>query len=98
MNQLAVKNKHKIDYFIAGPGKKADITASAKIIQEMHNNHTDIFYEMVASKACFCCRLKKVWIHIKPLPGVWHMQLRTIQERIKSNDNELYTIRIPPNH
>ena len=42
INLLTVKNKHEVDYCIAGPSKEVSIAASALITCEMHSDYTDI--------------------------------------------------------
>ena len=44
INMLIVKNKHEVDYFNAGPRKKADMTASGKATWEMHIDYNDISF------------------------------------------------------
>ena len=52
INLLTEKDKHKVNHFIAGPGKEADMEVSAKLTWEMHNDYNDISLELAASTVC----------------------------------------------
>ena len=59
INLLSVQNHYEVDCFIVDSGKEADMTTSAKITLKMHNEYTDLFSEIGASKYDFVTGYKQ---------------------------------------
>ena len=53
------ENKYKIEYFIAGPEKDADMKASAALTLSIHNKFKGVFTGISCFKATFCGWKKK---------------------------------------
>ena len=58
-NQYPTDNtKQEIDYFIAGPGRKADKVTSAKSALKIHNEYSNVFTGNRCSKGTFSLQVK----------------------------------------
>ena len=58
--QYSNKIKQEIDKYITGLDKEADMAASAKTTQELHNKYSDHSQELGGFEECICYRSKMV--------------------------------------
>ena len=80
ISPLTICGKCKVVDFIAGLLKEANMVASAKTTQEMHNDYINIFFGNWVLKGIFSFRLRKVKSHTRNCPSVWHMHSETFPE------------------